>query len=286
MDTLLHWHAESPSLRDPLLLIALDGFVDAGQVGESAAMFLRHRLQAERVAELDGDLLIDYRARRPTVLVDSGVVRRVEWPRIELLAARVDDGARDALLLIGPEPDARWHALADEVERLCRELGVSRVVTLGAYPAATPHTRPISVAQASNAADEGPVDGAEPVSGYTGPIGAVTAIQGALGDRGIPALGLWAEVPHYIAASPNPPGVLALVRIVASLLATEVDTSELEEASKLHREQVDEAVAEHAEAAQMIASLEELSDSGATDGDLPSGDDLAREIERFLRSQE
>lgn len=285
METLLHWHTEPPSLREPVLLIALDGFVDAGQVGESAAMFLRHRWQADLVAELDGDAFIDYRARRPSVVVDSGMVRRVEWPRIELLAARVE-GSRDALLLVGPEPDARWRVLIDEVERVSRELGVSRVVTLGAYPAATPHTRPASVAQASNGADAEPVAGAEPVSGYTGPIGAVTAIQGELGERGIPALGLWAEVPHYIAASPNPPGVLAMIRVVSSLLETEVDTSELEEAVKLHREQVDEAVSEHAEAAEMIASLEELSDSGAAEGNLPSGDDLAQEIERFLRSQE
>lgn len=285
MDSLLHWHADPPTLREPVLLIALDGFVDAGQVGESAGMFLRHRWQAERVAELDGDALIDYRARRPTVVVDSGKVRRVEWPRIELLAARLD-GGRDALLLLGPEPDARWGALVDEVERLCRELRVSRVVTLGAYPAATPHTRPTSIAHAGNAVDDEPVAQSEPVGGYTGPIGAVTAIQGELGERGIPALGLWAEVPHYIAASPNPPGVLAMVRVVSSLLGTEVDTSELEESVKLHREQVDEAVSEHAEAAEMIARLEELSDSGDADGDLPTGDDLAQEIERFLRSQE
>lgn len=285
MNALLHWHADPPPLRAPLLLVALDGFVDAGQVGESAAVFLRHRWQATKVAELDGEALLDYRARRPTVVIDNGQVRRVEWPRIEVFAAKVD-GPRDALLLVGPEPDARWRALTDAVADLCERTAASRVVTLGAYPAATPHTRPAVVAQASNAVDHEPLEGAQPVGGYTGPIGAATALQAELGERGVPVLGLWAEVPHYVAASPNPPGVLAMVRAVASLLETEVDSEELESAAKLHREQVDEAVAEHDEAAEMIAGLERLSDSESNDEDLPSGDDIALEIERFLRSEE
>lgn len=285
MDPLLRWHGEPTSLRDPYLLVALDGFVDAGQVGETAAIFLRHRWRAELVAELDADALIDYRARRPTAIIDNGRLRRVDWPRLEVFSARLE-GAHDALLLIGPEPDTRWHALSDAVEELCRQAGVARVVTLGAYPAATPHTRPVQVSQAGNAVDLVPIAGAQAVAGYTGPVGAATALQGALAERGIPVLGLWAEVPHYIAASPNPPGVLVMVDLVAALLGAEVDTTELQAAAKLHREQVDEAIAEHEEAGRMIAGLERLSDSGAGDDDLPSGDDLAREIERFLRSQE
>jgi predicted ATP-grasp superfamily ATP-dependent carboligase len=285
MESLLNWHGEPPTLRRPVLLVALDGFVDAGEVGQSAVMFLRHRWRADKVAELDGDSFIDYRARRPDVVVDNGRLRRVEWPRIEVFAAELD-GPRDVLLLVGPEPDMRWHAFTDCVERLCRRTDVSRVVTLGAYPAATPHTRPISVAQAGNVADHEPLEEPQPIRGYTGPIGAATALQGGLGDRGVPVLGLWAEVPHYISASPNPPGVLRMVELVSGLLEVDVDVTELQAAAKVHREQVDEAVAEHAEAAEMIAGLEQLTDAGVTDGDLPSGDDLAQEIERFLRSQE
>lgn len=285
MESLLHWTARRPDLRRPVLLIALDGFVDAGQVGENAVMFLRHRWRADKVAEFDGDAFIDYRARRPTVVVDNGKLRRVEWPRIEVFAAHLD-GPRDALILVGPEPDMRWHAFTDTVESLCRAADVSRAVTLGAYPAATPHTRPVSIVQASNEADRAPLEGPRPVSSYTGPVGAATALQGILAGRGIGVLGLWAEVPHYIAASPNPPAVLAMIELVASLLEVGVDTGELQAAAKLHREQVDEAVAEHGEAAAMVAGLEELTDAGASDGDLPSGDDIAHEIERFLRSQE
>ncbi|QBI19404.1 PAC2 family protein [Egibacter rhizosphaerae] len=285
MSKLLRWLDDLPALRDPVLLVALDGFVDAGDVGEHASTFLRHRWQAEAVAELDGDELIDFRARRPTVVVDSGQVRRVEWPRIRLHAAQLD-GPRDVLLLTGPEPDMRWHAFVDAVASLCAQVDVSRVVTLSAYPAAAPHTRPIEIVQASNAVDDGPVEGARPVSGYTGPIGAATALQADLAEQNIGVLGFWAEVPHYISASPNPPGALAMVRIVADLLGTEVDTEELEAAAKLHREQVDEAVSQHDEAAELVENLEELQDSDDADTDIPSGEDIADEIERFLRSQE
>lgn len=285
MSDLVHWSGPPPELRDPLLLLALEGFVDAGEVGQTAAVFLRHRWTAEKIAELDGDTFIDYRARRPTAVVDSGQVKRVEWPRVEVFAARLE-GPQDVVLMIGPEPDMRWHALTDAVEALCRRLQVARAVTLGAYPAAAPHTRPTVISQAGNGVDTEPVSGAQPVAGYTGPIGAVTALQGDLAGRGIPVLGLWAEVPHYIAASPNPPGALAMTRIVASLLQEDIDTTELEAAATLHREQVDEAVAEHEEAEEMIAGLERLSDSGSRDSDLPSGEDMAAEIERFLRSQD
>ena len=285
MTELVHWTSEPPALRSPILLIALDGFVDAGEVGDHAAVFLRHRWLADKVAELDGDAFLDFRARRPSVVVDAGVVNRLEWPRIELYAAQLE-GAHDALLLVGPEPDMAWHALVDEVAAICDRLGVVRAVTLGAYPAAAPHTRPVGIAQASNAIDGPPLGDATPVAGYTGPVGAATVLQAELADRGVPVLGLWAEVPHYIAGSPNPSGALAMVRTVAELLGVEVDVAELEAAAKLHREQVDEAVADHDEAAELISNLEEMSDAGDSDADVPSGEALADEIERFLRSED
>ncbi len=287
MSDALRWLTDDlPELRDPVLLIALDGFVDAGEVGESAALFLRHRWLAERVAELDGDTYLDYRARRPTAVVDAGVVNRVEWPRIELSAARLD-GPRDAVLLIGPEPDMRWRQLVDDVAEACRRLGVRRAVTLGAYPAAAPHTRPVTISYAGNAADDGAgAFEATAVGGYSGPVGAATALQAELAVHGVAVLGLFAEVPHYIAASPYPPGSLAMVRAVADLLEVDLDTDELETAARLHAERVDEAISEHDEAAEMVAGLEQLRDEGGAEPDLPSGDDLADEIERFLGAEE
>lgn len=284
MDELIQWQAEFPALRRPVLLVALEGFVDAGAVAASALMFLRHRWRSDPVATFDGDALIDYRARRPTAVVDSGEVRRIEWPELELHAARTD-GDRDVVLLLGPEPDMRWGAFCAAVADACRRLGVTEAVTLGAYPAAVPHTRPVRLLRAGNgvAAEVEPDVGT--ITGYTGPVGAATALQRVFADHGIPAMGLWAEIPHYIAGAPNPSGALAMVRLVAGTLGTEVDTTELEAAAKQHREQVDEAVSEHEEAAEMIAALEHHVDAGEPDEDLPSGEDLAAEIERFLRTQ-
>ena len=281
---LLHWSSSPPELNRPALIIALDGFIDAGSVASTASTFLRHRWVAEPVAQFDADALIDYRARRPSVVIDNGRLRRVEWPKLELLAAQVD-GPHDAVLLLGPEPDMNWKAFGDAVVEACRSLGVEMVIALGGYPAAAPHTRPVSVVQAENLAVASAFNAGRAVAGYTGPIGASTAIQGFLAEHDIPAVGLWAEVPHYIAASPHPPGALALVDAVATIMRTEVDTTELEAAATHHLRQVDEAVAEHQEAAEMISGLEELQDSDEDDGRLPSGEDLAAEIERFLRTQ-
>jgi hypothetical protein len=282
MDPLLEWTAEAPALRRPILLVALEGFVDAGGAAATAAMFLRHRWRSEAIGRFDREQLIDYRARRPTVVIDNGLLRRIDWPELELLAATVE-GPRDAAFLLGPEPDTRWTAFADATAEACRLLGVETVLGLGAYPAAVPHTRPIRVVRAATRGAEKLAASAAPVAGYTGPVNAGTALQATLAERGIAAVGLWAEVPHYIAASPNPSAALALVRLVAEAMQTDVDTTELQAAANLHQEQVEEAVSEHPEAGEMVQVLEGLYDQGAADRDLPSGDDLAAEIERFLR---
>lgn len=284
----LHWHADPPALRDPVLLLALEGFVDAGSVASSAAMFLRHRWQSQLLGRFDRDAFLDYRARRPTAVVDSGRIKRVEWPQLELLAAQVPDGQRDVLLLIGPEPDMQWETWVDLTVQAATDMGVSYAMSLGAYPAPAPHTRPTSIVAAQNgAADE--LDLAPEVArvkGYTGPVGADMALHVAFEERGLPSVGLWAEVPHYIASNPYPPGSLAMVQLVARLLDIGVDTTELEAAAKTHREQVDEAVAESEEAAEVVSALEAHVDAGEDDEEaMPSGEDLAQEIERFLRDE-
>jgi len=284
MASLLHWTGEPPSLRRPVLLVALEGFVDAGGVGSTAAMFLSHRWQADVVARFDRDAFIDYRARRPTAVVDAGELRRLDWPDIELAVAR-PDGPRDAVFLLGAEPDMRWEAFCAEVAAACRTLGIEVVITLGAYPAAVPHTRPVRIMRANNALAGDLVPEAGPIPGYNGPVGIGSALQTTLAEQGIPAVGLWAEVPHYIAGAPNPQSALTMVRLLAATLHTEVDTTELEAAARAHREQVDAAVAEHDEAEQMVQALELFLDEDARSQPLPTGDDLAAEIERFLRSQ-
>jgi proteasome assembly chaperone (PAC2) family protein len=285
MSDLLHWVCDPPTLRRAVLIVALDGFVDAGAAASNASTFLRHRWRAEPIARLNGDALIDYRARRPTAVVDSGVVRRIDWPDLELLAAHLDDAERDALLLLGPEPDMRWRGFAEEVAEVCADLGVEQVVQLGAYPAATPHTRPVAVTRARNRVAQALEFDAVDVTGYTGPVNASTVLQAELARHEIPAVGLWAEVPHYIATNPHPPAALALAERIASALGVELDTTELRAAATLHLEQVAEAVAEHEDAASMVTALEEMVDAGEADEELPTGDDLAAEIEHFLEAR-
>lgn len=283
---LVHWITEPPALRDPVLLVALEGFVDAGSVASSAAMFLRHRWQSEPLARFNRDAFLDYRARRPTAVVDAGRIRRLDWPDLELLAAQVPEAPRDALLLIGPEPDMRWNSWVQQVCDLAEHLGVSHTISLGAYPAAAPHTRPVSIVAAENAVAEGLAPDVPRVKGYTGPVGADLALHIAFAERGLPSVGLWAEVPHYIATNPYPPGSLAMVQLLARLLDIEVDTAELESAASLHREQVDEAVADSEEATEVVQALEAHADSDESDEeDVPSGEDLANEIERYLREE-
>lgn len=284
MSELLHWVTDPPALHRPVLIIALDGFVDAGAAASTASVFLRHRWQAEQIGRFDGDALIDYRARRPTAVVDSGVVRRIDWPELELLSASLD-GVHDALLLLGPEPDMRWRAFGKEIATVCSRLGVEQVIQLGAYPAATPHTRPVVVTRARNRLDQTFEIDAVDVTGYTGPVNATTVVQAELAKEGVPAVGLWAEVPHYIATNPHPPASLALVQRIADALGVSIDTTELRAAATLHLEQVAEAVAEHEDAASMVSALEEMVDAGATDEELPTGEDLAAEIENFLQAR-
>jgi len=286
MNSLVYWHGERPQLRRPLLLTVLEGFVDAGAAAGTAAAFLRHRWRADVVATFDRDELIDFRARRPTAVVETGTLNRIDWPKIDLLAATVD-GPHDALLLLGPEPDMRWGAFSDAVVEVCRQAGVEQMIGLGAYPAHVPHTRPIRIRRAANLATtvEGPLAEFPPVLSYTGPTGIARILQAALAEVGIPAVGLLAEIPPYLAGAPNPPGALALARAAAAMFETEVDATELEAATKLHREQVDETLADHKEALEMVRALEQHYDLGGTDVELTTGEDIAAEIERFLRSQ-
>lgn len=279
---ILRWEAEVPPLRRPVLIVSLDGFIDAGNAAATAAMFLRHRWQAESVATFDRDTFLDYRARRPTTVVDAGVVRRVRFDELQLLAAPVTDAIHDALFLIGPEPDMRWESFCNSVVNVVEALQVETTIVLGAYPAAAPHTRPVNVVCARNIAAGDLVPTATSVPGYTGPIGAGVVLMHRLGEAGHSAIGLWAEVPHYISANNHPASGLALVLTVAATFGVGVDTTELEAAVHLHHEQVDAAVEEHEDAAEMIATLEAHMDRGGDAQDIPSGDDLAEEIERFL----
>ncbi len=274
---------EQPALERPFLVVHLSGWTDAGLAGEAAISFLRARWDARPLGEFDSDELIDYRARRPVVQLASGTIEAVSWSRIELSLATTLEGGRDAVLLTGPEPDFRWHAFVEQVVEVCELLDIEEVFGLGAFPAPALHTDPVAVVGTSKDSDL-----AARLETVSAIVELSAGIQTVLEDRlhlaGIPATGLWARVPPYLAGGTHPPAALALVRTVARLAGVEIDTIELEAAAKDHLEQVEAAIRERPQIAEFIDQIRSLVAEGA-DQRIPSGDEIAAELERFLSQQ-
>jgi proteasome assembly chaperone (PAC2) family protein len=278
MGTLLEL-AERPALRDPFLVVHLHGWTDAGLAGQTAAVFLRSRWNATTIGTFDADELIDFRARRPVVRLAFGTIEEVTWSPTELLLA-APGGERDALLLTGPEPDFRWGGFSDAVVEACRELGVSEVFGLGAFPAPALHTDPVAVVGTS--ADADLAARLETVAAVVElPAGIQTVLEERLHRAGIPATGLWARVPPYLAGGNHPPAALALVQALARLAGVPIETTELEAATKDHLEQVEQAIRERPQIAEFVDQIRGLVEQGA-DERIPSGDEIAAELERFL----
>jgi predicted ATP-grasp superfamily ATP-dependent carboligase len=263
-------------MRDPVLVVALSGWVDAGSAGVSAAALLREQLTSARsFARYELDDLLDFQQTRPMVQLVDGVTRNIVWPVIEIVAGRA--GA-DVVLLVGPEPSLRWPTITREVVDLATRLGVRLAVGLGAMPAVVSHRRPASVL--STAATEALArESGAMRTDYQGPVGLQTVLQVALGDAGIPSLSLWAQVPHYLAGNPSPPAVHALLTRVQEIAGIVTDRSSLEEQCREYTEKVEEGLADRPDVAELVRAIE------AEPPDLPSGDELASEIERYLREQ-
>jgi predicted ATP-grasp superfamily ATP-dependent carboligase len=279
---LLEFKGEPPQLERPFLVVHLTGWTDSGVAGQTAIGFLQARWNARTTATFDSDELIDYRARRPLVRLARGVIEEVTWSDIELQQATTVAGVRDALLLSGPEPDFRWHAFADRVTQLCLDLGVTEVFGLGAFPAPSLHTDPVAVV--STSADPELAGRLETVPAI---VELAAGIQSVLEERlhkaGIPATGLWARVPPYLAGGSHPPATLALIRTLERLAGVTVDATELEAATKEHIEQVEQAIRERPQIAEFVEQIRNMVAQG--DERLPSGDEIADELERFLAQQ-
>jgi predicted ATP-grasp superfamily ATP-dependent carboligase len=278
----LHEVVRWPDVTDPILVVALEGWIDAG-IGAAAAMaHLLQEMDTTLVATFDSEELIDYRSRRPVMHLVEGVNSGLTWPSIELRHG-VDVDGNDVLLLAGAEPDARWRAFTDEVVDLAGQLGVGLVVGLGAYPAPVPHTRAsrisTSATSAELAARVGQLAGTLDV-----PAGVQAAIERRCAEEGLPNVGIWAQVPHYAAAMPYPGASLALLEGLERAARVRVDADGLREADRLLRQRLDALVADNAEHLAMVRQLEEHYDESAELlGPVPSGDDLAAEVERYLR---
>lgn len=275
--------ASRPSLRRPVLIAAFRGWNDGGQGASLAGGYLARIWGGARFAEIDPEGFFDFQATRPHVSLVEGKTRQIDWPDNAFYHAPLPGLDRDAVLLLGIEPNLRWKTFGRLVVGLARELGVETVVTLGSLLADVPHTRPAPVTAASS--DPALVEALhlEP-SRYEGPTGVVGVLHDACSRDGMPSVSLWAAVPHYVSLAPSPRAALALCQRLGDLLGIEIDTSELVEAVDAYSEQVSEAVAADAETAAYVEELEQRSD--VFDQSLPSGDSLAAELTRFLRERE
>jgi proteasome assembly chaperone (PAC2) family protein len=274
-----------PELRRPVLVAAFRGWNDGGQGATLAAGYLAKQWNAQQFAEIEAEQFYDFQAMRPQVTLEDGMTRRLEWPENSFFHAEIPGTGRDAVILLGTEPNLRWKTFSGLVLGLAEELGIERTVTFGSLLADVPHTRPAPVTAA--ATDESLMTelGLEP-SRYEGPTGIVGVLLGACRDAGITSLSLWAAVPHYVSLAPSPRAALSLVRRFGELMSIDVDVSELEQAANEYSEQVSEAVSADADTAAYVEELERRVDMLSAEEQLPSGDTLAAELTRFLRERE
>jgi proteasome assembly chaperone (PAC2) family protein len=282
----LRWERRPDGLRAPALVCAFKGWNDAGEAATSALTFMGAGLEAARFALIDPEEFVDFQSTRPSVRLVDGLSRKIEWPEFEFYEARVPRAPRDLILLSGPEPAMRWRTFCEKVIELAEAIGVQLVVTLGALLADVPHTRPVSIT--GMASDQALIDrlGLQPPT-YEGPTGIVGVLHAACSDAGMPSASLWAAVPHYVAVAPNPKGALALLRRLESLVGVTVDAMQLEAAAADYDRQVSRAVELDPEVQAFVERLERAADEEdpAQTGDLPSGDTIAREFQRFLRQR-
>jgi predicted ATP-grasp superfamily ATP-dependent carboligase len=272
-----------PTLKRPLMIVAFRGWNDGGQGASLAGGYLAKTWEAARFAEIEPENFFDFQATRPHVSLVEGLTRQIDWPDNAFYHAAVPGLDRDAVLMLGIEPNLRWRTFSDLIVQLARELGVEMVITLGSLLADVPHTRPSPVTGA--ATDTKLMDelGLEP-SRYEGPTGIVGVLHDACKRADIASVSLWAAVPHYVSLAPSPRAALALCQRLGELIGTPVDVAELEEAVESYNEQVSEAVASDAETQAYVEELEQRTD--VLEQNLPSGDTLAAELTRFLRERE
>jgi proteasome assembly chaperone (PAC2) family protein len=284
----LIWDRRPDGLRAPALVCAFEGWNDAGDAASAALQYIGASLDATRFAQVDPEEYFDFQATRPKVKLTEGRVRKIEWPSIELYEVRVPRAPRDLVLLEGPEPSMRWRTFCDQVIDLAEALGVQMVVTLGALLADVPHSRPVQISGMS--ADDGLVErlGTVRPPSYEGPTGIVGVLHSACQAAGIPSASLWAAVPHYVAAAPNPKAALALVRKLETLVGVTVDAEELESAAGDYERQVSLAVQSDPDVQAFVERLEQAiedEEPSMDPNELPSGDVIAREFQRFLRQR-
>jgi proteasome assembly chaperone (PAC2) family protein len=298
----VRWSSRVP-LERPVLVAAFEGWNDAANAASDAVRFLAHTASAVELATLDAQEWLDFQAARPVVTISDGVVQTTTWPSIRFLASptAVSNIGRDVVLLVGPEPNLRWPAFCAEIVDIATGLGCELAVTLGALLADVPHTRPIPVTGTASDPETVAQLGLSR-SRYEGPTGIVGVLSDSLRRAGLQSASLWASVPHYVATPPNPRATHALLERLATLLDVTLPLRSLEIAGAAWVHQVDEVAAGDDDISRYVHELEARHDSAAeetdeeefdlgvrldeiSEEDLPSGESLAEDFERFLRDQ-
>lgn len=283
----IRWERD-PGLSRPLLVMAFEGWNDAGDAASMALSYLARAWEAERFATVESEDFYDFTVTRPQVRLAEDGGRRIDWPDVEILGARVPGSRHDLVLVRGVEPQLRWRAFTGAVVELAGRLETELAVTLGALLADVPHTRPVRVSGTTDNTELAGRLGLE-APAYEGPTGIVGVLHEALYRSGIPAASLWAAVPHYIQQLPSPAAALALVERSAALLGAPVDAPDLRAAAAEYLREVDERVAQDDDAAAYVAHLEDADDGQHREPgpkerlQLGSADELAAEVEAFLR---
>ncbi len=272
--------------RGPTMIVSFQGWNDAGSAASAAVSYLGQTGERRKIAEIDPEHFFDFQSHRPQISVHDGEVRFVEWPRNAFYEADVEGLKGGVLLLEGEEPSMHWATFCEAIVHVAQECEVSTVVMLGSLLADVPHTRQSAINCIST--DEEMIEGLGfRVANYEGPTGITGVLQHACSKAGLKTVSLWASVPHYVAATPNPPAALALVRAFEAVTGSMIDSAELETAADRFRDQVSAAVAQDDEISGYVRTLEENADADeGEDSPIPSGDAIAKEIQRYLRQQE
>jgi proteasome assembly chaperone (PAC2) family protein len=278
----------TPRLERPIMVTAFTGWNDAAEASSLALKTMGEAWNAEPFGSFDSEEFFDFQVTRPHIQLVEGVTRDIQWPQNVLRATEAapeETGGRGVILLSGPEPNLRWKTFSNAVVELGREMNVETIVTMGALLADVPHSRPVSVA--ANAQDPELIKGLDlTASRYEGPTGLTGVLHRICADSGIPSISFWASTPHYLPAVPSAPAAIALLERFSDLTGISVDTSELDRNAGDYQEQISAAVSRDSDLASYVQMLEERYDSQAEGTrDLPSGDDLAQELEDFLRDQ-
>ena len=272
-----------PQLRRPILVVAFEGWSDAGDAATSSVAYLNSQWDATAFADIDPEDFFDFQAHRPLVKLNEAEIREIVWPSTRFAHATVPGSDRDVVLLSGVEPSMRWATFTSLVLDVARTVEAELVVGLGALLAGRPHTRPIRVTGTATTPTLGARFGLA-TPRYEGPTGIIGVLMDACRRADLDAVTLWAWVPHYLQGTPSPSASLSLLQRLSALLDIPIDLSDLEERTRSHSSRVEEAVRSDPDVAATVEELERQADAEDID-EMPSADDLAAEVERFLRNQ-